>query len=81
MYLALEMQLLCLYVLAAAKDSTFSTEAGLKYFILGSLSSAILLFGISMLYGLTGTTNFSHLSLLFSGDLLDIECVLSINTL
>lgn len=79
LYLALEMQSLCLYVLAAAKkDSTFSTEAGLKYFILGSLSSAILLFGISMLYGLTGTTNFSHLSLLFSGDLLDIECVLSI---
>jgi NADH-quinone oxidoreductase subunit N len=79
LYLALEMQSLCLYVLAAAKkDSTFSTEAGLKYFILGSLSSALLLFGISMLYGLTGTTNFSNFSLLFSGDLDEISCLLSI---
>jgi len=79
LYLALEMQSLCLYVLAAAKkDSTFSTEAGLKYFVLGSLSSALLLFGISMLYGLTGTTNFSNFSLLFSGDLEEIDCLLSI---
>lgn len=79
LYLSIEMQSLCLYVLAASKkDSTFSTEAGLKYFILGSLSSALLLFGISMLYGLTGTTNFSNFSLLFSGDLKEIECILSI---
>lgn len=50
LYLAIEMQSLCLYVLAAAKkDSSFSTEAGLKYFILGSFSSALLLFGISFL--------------------------------
>jgi len=69
LYLAIEMQSLCLYVLAAAKkDSTFSTEAGLKYFILGSFSSALLLFGISILYGCTGTTNFHDLSLLFSAD-------------
>jgi NADH-quinone oxidoreductase subunit N len=69
LYLAIELQSLCLYVLAAAKkDSTFSTEAGLKYFILGSFSSALLLFGISLIYGCTGTTNFENLSLLLAGN-------------
>jgi NADH-quinone oxidoreductase subunit N len=68
LYLALEMQSLCLYVLAASKrDSSFSTEAGLKYFILGSFSSALLLLGISFLYGCSGTTNFDCFYLLFSG--------------
>jgi len=68
LYLAIELQSLCLYVLAAAKkDSTFSTEAGLKYFILGSFSSGLLLFGISVIYGTVGTTNFENLSLLFAG--------------
>jgi len=68
LYLAIEMQSLCLYVLAASKkDSSFSAEAGLKYFILGSFSSALLLFGISVLYGMTGTTNFDNLHLLLSG--------------
>ena len=68
LYLAIELQSLCLYVLAAAKkDSTFSTESGLKYFILGSFSSGLLLFGISIIYGTVGTTNFENLSLLFAG--------------
>jgi len=68
LYLAIELQSLCLYVLAASKkDSSFSTEAGLKYFILGSFSSALLLFGISVLYGATGTTNFDNFYLLLSG--------------
>jgi len=68
LYLAIELQSLCLYVLAASKkNSSFSTEAGLKYFILGSFSSALLLFGISVLYGCTGTTNFDNFYLLFSG--------------
>jgi len=68
LYLAIELQSLCLYVLAASKkDSSFSTEAGLKYFILGSFSSALLLFGISILYGTTGTTNFDNFHLLLSG--------------
>jgi len=68
LYLAIEMQSLCLYVLAASKkDSSFSTEAGLKYFILGSFSSALLLLGISVLYGTTGTTNFDNFRLLLSG--------------
>jgi len=67
LYLALEMQSLCLYVLAAShKNSSFSTEAGLKYFILGSFSSALFLFGVSLLYGCTGTTNFENFSLLFA---------------
>ena len=67
LYLAIELQSLCLYVLAASKkNSSFSTEAGLKYFILGSFSSALLLFGISVLYGCTGTTNFDNFYLLFS---------------
>jgi NADH-quinone oxidoreductase subunit N len=68
LYLAIELQSLCLYVLAASKkNSSFSTEAGLKYFILGSFSSALLLFGISVLYGCTGTTNFDNFYLLFLG--------------
>jgi len=67
LYLAIELQSLCLYVLAASKkDSSFSTEAGLKYFILGSFSSALLLFGMSILYGCTGTLNFDNFLLLFS---------------
>lgn len=67
LYLAIEMQSLCFYVLAASKkDSSFSIEAGLKYFILGSFSSALLLLGMSILYGCTGTTSFENYSLLFS---------------
>jgi NADH-quinone oxidoreductase subunit N len=66
LYLAIELQSLCLYVLASKKKSSFSTEAGLKYFFLGSLSSAVLLFGVSILYGSLGTTNFENFSLLFT---------------
>jgi|TARA_B110000211_G_C14041519_1_gene537000 NADH-quinone oxidoreductase subunit N len=63
LYLALEVQSLSFYILATLKrDSGFSTEAGLKYFILGALSSGFLLFGISLVYGLTGTTNFESLT-------------------
>ena len=68
MYLAIEMQSLCLYVLAASKrNSEFSTEAGVKYFLLGAFSSGILLFGCSILYGLTGLTGFQSFAQLFSG--------------
>jgi NADH-quinone oxidoreductase subunit N len=67
-YLAIEMQRLSLYALAAFKrDSAFSTEAGLKYFILGALSSGLLLLGASLLYGFTGTTNFSEMATFFAG--------------
>lgn len=68
MYLAIEFQSLALYVLAAFKrDSLFSTESGLKYFVLGAFSSGILLFGSSIIYGLTGITNFEDLAKLFTG--------------
>jgi NADH:ubiquinone oxidoreductase subunit 2 (subunit N) len=56
LYLAIELQSLCFYVLAASKrNSEFSTEAGLKYFLLGAFSSGILLFGFSLIYGFTGS--------------------------
>ena len=67
MYLAIELQSLCFYVLAAFKrDSEFSTEAGLKYFLLGVFSSGLLLFGCSLIYGFTGVVEFSELSKIFA---------------
>ncbi len=67
-YLGLELQALSLYLLAAIKrDSLKASEAGMKYFILGSLASGILLFGISMIYGFSGTVNFSFLNELYHG--------------
>lgn len=63
MYLAIEFQSLCLYVLAAFKrNSIYSVEAGLKYFVLGAFSSGMLLFGISIIYGFTGVTGFEDLA-------------------
>jgi NADH-quinone oxidoreductase subunit N len=57
-YLALELQNLCFYVLASIKRySSFSTEAGLKYFLLGAFSSSLFLFGVSIIYGIFGTLN------------------------
>nr|YP_009476714.1 NADH dehydrogenase subunit 2 [Proteomonas sulcata]AVM81207.1 NADH dehydrogenase subunit 2 [Proteomonas sulcata] len=68
LYLALELQSFCLYILACLKrTSEFSTEAGLKYFILGAFSSGFLLFGCSLVYGFTGTTNFEQLFHIFTG--------------
>jgi NADH-quinone oxidoreductase subunit N len=62
-YMGIETQSLCLYVLAAfERDSRKSSEAGVKYFVLGSLASGILLYGISLIYGFTGSTNFGALS-------------------
>ena len=60
LYLGLELMSLALYVVAASqRDDTRSTEAGLKYFVLGALSSGLLLYGASLVYGFTGTTLFS----------------------
>jgi len=60
LYMGLELQSLALYVLAAwRRDGVKSTEAGLKYFILGALSSGLLLYGASLTYGYAGTTLFS----------------------
>ncbi|MXX90139.1 MAG: NADH-quinone oxidoreductase subunit NuoN [Boseongicola sp. SB0665_bin_10] len=60
LYMGLELQSLSLYVVAALRrDSVRSTEAGLKYFVLGALSSGLLLFGASLVYGFAGTTGFA----------------------
>lgn len=60
LYLGLELQSLALYVLAAfQRDKRASSEAGLKYFLLGSLASGLLLYGVSLIYGLTGSVDFS----------------------
>ena len=57
LFLSLELMTICLYLLAAfEKDRSRSPEAGLKFFVYGSVSSAIFLFGLSLIYGLTGTT-------------------------
>lgn len=69
LYVGLELQSLSLYILAAFKrDSVVSTEAGLKYFVLGALSSGMLLYGASLVYGFTGTTNFDVLAQTFSAE-------------
>jgi NADH-quinone oxidoreductase subunit N len=66
-YLVIEMQALCFYILASfRRNSAFSTEAGLKYFISGSFISGLFLLGASLIYGGLGTLNFNHLSLLLS---------------
>jgi NADH-quinone oxidoreductase subunit N len=60
LYMGLELQSLALYVLAAFnRDSLRSTEAGLKYFVLGALSSGMMLYGISLIYGFTGSVDFA----------------------
>ncbi len=60
LYMGLELQSLALYVVASLRrDSAKSTEAGLKYFVLGALSSGLLLYGASLVYGYAGTTLFS----------------------
>ena len=59
LYLGIELQSLSLYVLASLnRDSVKSTEAGVKYFVLGALSSGLLLYGCSLIYGFTGSTNY-----------------------
>lgn len=68
LYLAIELQSLCMYVLAAyARYSEFAVEAGLKYFVLGAFSSGLLLYGASLLYGATGTTNLYDMAHMFAG--------------
>ena len=68
LYLGIELQSLSLYIIAAfRRDSTRSTEAGLKYFVLGALSSGLLLYGASMVYGFAGTTSFNGLAAVLGG--------------
>ncbi len=66
LYLGIELQSLALYVVASIKrDSLRSTEAGLKYFVLGALSSGMLLYGASLIYGFSGSTNFAEIAAAF----------------
>ena len=70
LYMGLELQSLALYVIASIRrDSVKSTEAGLKYFMLGALSSGLLLYGASLVYGFAGTTLFSGILSTLSGDI------------
>ena len=63
LYMGIELQSLALYVVAAInRDSAKSSEAGLKYFVLGALSSGMLLYGASLVYGLTGHTQFADIA-------------------
>src|SRR4249920_142464 len=63
LYLGLELMSLPLYVIAASdRENVRSTEAGLKYFVLGALSSGMLLYGASLIYGFTGTINFTGIA-------------------
>ncbi|HEY4134172.1 MAG TPA: NADH-quinone oxidoreductase subunit NuoN [Alphaproteobacteria bacterium] len=67
LYVGLELQSLALYVTAAIRrDSVRATEAGLKYFVLGALSSGMLLYGASLVYGFAGTTAFAGLAKAFA---------------
>ncbi len=69
LYLGLELMSLALYVVAAInRDSARSSEAGLKYFILGALSSGMLLYGASLVYGFTGTVSFAGIAKAASPD-------------
>ncbi|MGR4000777.1 MAG: NADH-quinone oxidoreductase subunit NuoN [Alphaproteobacteria bacterium] len=77
LYLAMELQSLPLYVLAAWRTrDLLSNEAGLKYFVLGSLSSGIMLFGMSLVYGFTGTLAFSELSFEVGGAVVGMTLVM-----
>ena len=69
LYIGFELQSLALYITAAiARDSLRSTEAGLKYFVLGALGSGLLIYGISLVYGFAGTTNFTALAGILGGN-------------
>jgi NADH-quinone oxidoreductase subunit N len=68
-YMGLELMSLALYVVAAFnRDSIRSTEAGLKYFVLGALSSGMMLYGMSLVYGFTGNTGFDEIARVLTTD-------------
>ena len=70
LYIGLELNSLAAYVLASfVRSDGRSAEAGLKYFVLGALASGILLYGMSLLYGFTGSTNFAAINAALSGDI------------
>jgi len=80
MYLGLELQSICLYILAAyRKHDIKSSESGVKYFIIGALSSGILLYGLSIIYGFTNSTDFYEISKSINLSLKNHENFLIIN--
>ena len=79
LYVGIELQSLCLYVLAAfRRDTGRSSEAGLKYFVLGALSSGMLLYGASLIYGFAGTTRFDGLAEVLSGSDISLGLIVGI---
>lgn len=79
LYVGIELQNLPLYVLVSLRrDAKRSSEAGLKYFTLGAMSSAILLFGLSFVYGFSGTTSFSALSSIVSAQCMELPLGLTV---
>ncbi|WP_413154676.1 NADH-quinone oxidoreductase subunit NuoN [Bartonella sp. cb54] len=79
LYMGLELQSLALYVLAAInRDNVKSSEAGIKYFVLGALSSGLLLYGISLLYGFTGQIGFREIAAALKGDSLNLGVIFGI---
>nr|CAD5128095.1 nad2 [Tethya citrina] len=78
-YLAIELQTLTLFILVAIKrDSVYSTEAGLKYFVLGAVSSGLFLFGCTLLYGLTGETSIQGVNSILISDMGKILITISL---
>jgi NADH-quinone oxidoreductase subunit N len=76
LYMSLELQSLALYVVAAMnRDSSRSTEAGLKYFVLGALSSGMMLYGMSLVYGFTGHTGFVEIAKVLASETRSIGLV------
>ena len=79
LYLGLELQSLALYVVASInRDSVRSTEAGLKYFVLGALASGMMLYGISLVYGFTGSIDFDTISGVLDADGASIGAIFGI---
>ncbi|QIE54249.1 NADH-quinone oxidoreductase subunit NuoN [Pikeienuella piscinae] len=82
LYMGLELQSLALYVVAAfRRDSLKSTEAGLKYFVLGALSSGLLLYGASLVYGYTGSTNFTRIAAVVAAEEVSLGLIFGISFL
>ena len=79
LYLAVELQGLALYILAAFnRDSLRSAEAGLKYFVLGALSSGILVYGCSLVYGATGLTDFAGIAITLQSHVLSYGLIIGL---
>ncbi len=76
LYIGVEMQSLALYVMAAFnRDSLRASEAGLKYFVLGALSSGLLLYGITLVYGFTGSLNFYEIAAAIDPDNMSVGVI------